>query len=153
MHSAPAVSYPVGRSRLAGALLLLIWLTALAATGLWWAQVQVAGWRWGAAVLLLACTGAFAAWHWWHAPVGTLAWDGESWNWSAKGRVEAGEPDVRLDLQHWLLLRWRGGQGGCWLWLERAPLAERWEDLRRAVYSRARPQAPHQEQQRLAAKP
>ncbi len=28
-----------------------------------------------------------------------------------------------------------------WLWLERAGRAERWEDLRRAVYSRARPQA------------
>ena len=151
MHSAPSVSYPVGRSRFAGALLLLIWLLAASATGLWWTQLQAPGWRVGAAALLSAGAGALAAWNWWHAPKGTLAWDGETWSWLAQARLEPGEPEVSLDLQRWLLLRWSSGHLKRWLWLERAASAERWDDLRRAVYSRARPPAPRQDQQPAAS--
>jgi toxin CptA len=141
MHSAPSVSYPVGRSLLAGVLLLLIWLLAAAGTGLWWAQVEAPGWRVAAAALVLVGSGLWAAWSWWHAARGSLAWDGECWNWSARGRAATGEPQVSLDLQRCLLLRWAGTNGRDWLWLERRERADRWDDLRRAVYSRARPQA------------
>lgn len=149
MHSAPSVSYPVGRSPFAGGLLLLTWLLGVAALVLWGAPGQADGWRLAAAALLLACLGVLAARCWWHAPVGTLAWDGEGWSWSNQLGRETGEPDVCLDLQHRLLVRWNGS-GRLWLWLERASGAERWDDLRRAVYSRARPKAPRQDQQPAA---
>jgi toxin CptA len=141
MHSAPSVSYPVGRSRFAAAFLLLIWLGAAAATGLWGAQLQAASWRLGAAALVLAATGLWAAWNWCHAPAGTLAWDGDAWNWSEHSRTQPAEPIVSLDLQRCLLLRCRTGESTRWLWLERGWRTERWDDLRRALYSRARPQA------------
>jgi hypothetical protein len=80
-----------------------------------------------------------------------LSWDGEIWSWPAVGQGSTGSLQVILDLQHWLLLRWTGGHAPRWLWLERAGRAERWEDLRRAVYSRARPQA--RQDQSAAAKP
>ena len=147
MHSAPSVRYPVGRSPFAGAFLLLTWLLGAVAAVLWWAQDD--GWRPATAALLLACVGAAAAWGWWHSPVGTLAWDGEGWNWSTPAGLEAGEPDPCLDLQHRLLVRWNGTRRR-WLWLERASGAERWDDLRRAVYSRARPKAPRHDQQPAA---
>ena len=152
MHGAPSVSYPVGRSRFAAGLLLVVWLSGAAAVILWSAQVRVPGWHLAAAALLVLAAGLCAAWSWWRAPGGALSWDGESWSWSAAGQESAGSLVVSLDLQHWLLLRWAGGNASRWLWLERARYVERWEDLRRAVYSRARPQALRQEQS-CAAKP
>ena len=138
MHSAPSVSYPAGRSRFAAALLLLAWLLGGAAVALWWLQPRTEGWRLGTAWLVLAAAGAFAAWSWWHSVPGTLAWDGETWSWSDGRREHTGLVEVSLDLQHCLLLRWRSENALRWLWLERAGGAERWDDLRRAVYSRAR---------------
>lgn len=50
---------------------------------------------------------------------------------------------VALDLQGCVLLRWRAGRGAVgWLWLDRASAPARWDDLRRAVYSRAIVDAP-----------
>ncbi len=141
MHTAPSVSFPVGRSRFAAGLLLLIWLVAALAIGLWWTQVQTSGWRAGAATLLLAGVGISAALNWAHAPAGALVWDGYVWRWDVQGTLEEGEPEVSVDLQRWLLLRWTSEQRVRWLWLEQARGVERWGDVRRAVYSRARPQA------------
>jgi toxin CptA len=152
MHSAPSVSYPVGRSYFAAGLLLAIWLSGAACVALWSVQVRPPGMQLGASVLLVLAVGLCAAWNWWRAPQGDLSWDGENWNWPAVGQGGTGSPEVSLDLQHWLLLRWTGGHAPRWLWLERAGRTERWEDLRRAVYSRARPQALRQHQP-AAAKP
>jgi toxin CptA len=152
MHSAPSVSYPVGRSRFAAGLLLGVWLLGTAAVALWSTLLRVPGWWLVASVWLVLVAGLCAVWNWWWAPAGVLSWDGESWSWSAAGPGGTGGLKVGLDLQHWLLLRWTGTDTSRWLWLERARHAERWEDLRRAVYSRARPQALRQEQS-PAAKP
>ncbi len=152
MHSAPSVSYPVGRSRFAATLLLVLWLPGAACVALWSVQARAPGWQVGASVALVLLAGFCAAWNWWHAPQGDLSWDGENWNWSAAGQEAAGSLEVGLDLQRWLLLRLTGGKVVRWFWLERARYPERWEDLRRAVYSRARPQALRQEQS-PAAKP
>lgn len=141
MHGAPSVSYPVGRSRFLAALLLLAWLLGGAATAFWWLQSQSSGWRASGAWLVLVSTGAFAAWNWWHSTSGVLTWDGQTWNWSGDRRTPTAVPEVRLDLQRCLLLRWPAGDASHWLWLERATRAERWDDLRRAVYSRASPEA------------
>jgi toxin CptA len=152
MHSAPSVSYPVGRSRLAAGLLLMAWLLGTVAVTLWWVEVRALGWQRGASVVLVLAAGLWAAWSWWRAPAGALSWDGENWCWAAAGQGGAGVVAVGLDLQHWLLLRWTGAGVPRWLWLERARHVERWDDLRRAVYSRARPQALRPEQS-PAAKP
>jgi toxin CptA len=146
MHGAPSVSYPVGRSRFAAGLLLLVWLLGTAAVILWAIQVRVPGWQRAASLLLVLAAGLWAAWSWWRAPRGALSWDGENWSWSAAGQEGTGSVEIGLDLQHWLLLRWNGGNPSRWLWLERARCLERWDDLRRAVYSRARPQALRQDQ-------
>ncbi|MBA3771767.1 MAG: hypothetical protein H0X13_04535 [Ramlibacter sp.] len=140
MHSAPSVSYPVGRSHFAAWLQLGMWLMGVAAVVLWSGQVPGSRWRLAAAALLVLA-GWCAAWKWWRAPHGVLHWDGEGWNWLAAGQSDRGMLEVSLDLQHWLLLRWRGESASHWLWIERAKHLERWPDLRRAVYSRARPQA------------
>ena len=49
--------------------------------------------------------------------------------------------EVALDLQRWMLLEGKTVSGTHWFWVERRGQPERWDDMRRAVYSRARPQA------------
>ena len=149
MHSAPSVTYPVGRSPFGGALLLLIWLAAAAAIGLWWTEAS--GWRLGTAALLWLPSGLWAARQWWRSPAGAVAWDGASWSWAAGEDADGGMLEVSLDLQRSMLVRWVGEGASQWFWLERASRAERWDDLRRAVYSRAAPAAPP-DAQRLTTK-
>jgi len=142
MHSAPSVSYPVGRSRFAGGLLLCAWLLGTAACVVWQMALPSIGLRsWGAAAALVMTAG-IAAWHWWRMPAGTLSWDQDQWSWRGTPLPAGAALQVSLDLQHWMLLRWRSGRHSSWLWLERAGRPEQWSDLRRAVYSRARPEAP-----------
>ncbi|HSI55518.1 MAG TPA: hypothetical protein VK981_16200 [Ramlibacter sp.] len=125
---------------MAAALLGAAWLAGAASTVLWCLQPGTSGWRLLAAAAALALAGGAAAWHWWSSPVGTLAWDGEAWTWAAGAGQEAGELDVALDLQRCLLLHWRSGAAARWFWVERSHSVQRWGDLRRAVYSRARAQ-------------
>ena len=139
MHNAPSVSYPAGRSRFAAALLAAVWLAGCAAAALWLRQAPFA-WRPLAMCAALCAAGGFAAWQWWRSPAGVLAWDGQAWRWSA--HPGEGSVTVALDLQRMMLLRWSAPGAARWLWLSRARGAQRWDDLRRAVYSRARPQAP-----------
>ena len=140
MHGAPSVSYPVGRSRFAGGLLAAAWLLGCAAALLWWPHAYDP-WRLAAMLAALFAAGAVAAWHWWRQPGGILEWDGEAWSWSGCPASSVGRLEVVLDLQHTLLARWTAAGAMHWLWLSRRQRAGRWDDLRRAVYSRARPQA------------
>jgi len=142
MHSAPSVTYPVGRSPFAGTVLLLIWLVGAVTVVLWWSLVMEGSWRHVLAVLAVCTCAAFAARQWWLTPEGVLSWDGETWTWEAPGGSQAGSPEVAVDLQRWMLLRWAANNAVRWLWLERSRCGERWDDVRRAVYSRARPEAP-----------
>lgn len=142
MHDAPSVTCPVGRSVWAALIVALLWLAGAAVVGLWSAQPQVTAWRvalaWGA----VGCGALVSAWSIWRAREGVLAWDGEAWSWSRRGAAPAaGRVRPGLDLQRVLLVRWDGGTSGCWLWLERRRCGARWDDVRRAVYSRARPEA------------
>jgi toxin CptA len=142
MHDAPSVSYPVGRSSLAGTILLSIWMAGgLAGAGMGWSGASAP--RLAAVAAVWLATGALAMW-WWHAhPAGLLAWDAGTWSWSEGGpRVEAGTLHVGADFQSALLLRWVGEGATRWLWVERGRLPTHWVALRRAVYSRANPQAP-----------
>jgi toxin CptA len=142
MHGAPSVSYPVGRSLLAGSLLLAAWLLGLVACTVWaWQGASASRLAVAAAACLAA--GAWTGWWWHRQPSGLLAWDAGAWSWSAGGpEVESGSVKVQLDLQSLLLLRFTAQGDGRWLWVERARLPGRWDALRRAVYSRANPEAP-----------
>jgi toxin CptA len=140
MHNAPSVSYPVGRSLVAGALAAAAWLLGALACVQWTVQSQVSGWRLGAAGIALAAAALVSARNWQAMPRGILGWDGQSWTWTGAGKTDIGTVEVCLDVQQCLLVHFRGRAVSHWLWLERAHCAERWDDLRRAVYSRARPQ-------------
>ena len=141
MHNAPAVTYPVGRSSIQGALGLVLWLLGLAATTAWaltWPDARLVA----AAAILCAAAAALAAVAWWRTEAGDLQWDGDDWQLHLRGRADGGNPVVALDLQGSLLLRWKAAGSGGWLWLDRASAPARWDDLRRAVYSRAIVDAP-----------
>ena len=138
MHQAPSVSYPVGRSGFAARTYAALALLGLAAACAWTFQAQAFGWRQAlAAGAALACA-AFAWSGWRRSPCGILRWDGSGWQWEEGGAAEAGQPELALDLQTVMLLRWRTHEGRTrWLWLERKSDVSHWEALRRAVYSRA----------------
>ena len=142
MHGAPSVTYPVGRSLFAARLAAVLVALGLAACLAWSLQAG-AGWR-PAAGLVAVLAAAVLAWQGWRrSPAGVLRWDGLAWSWEEGGRVGAGRPEIALDLQARLLLRWRPEQGPVrWLWLERASDASHWDTLRRAVYSRASTHVP-----------
>ena len=138
MHSAPSVSYPVGRSRFAGALLGAAWLLAAAVTLAWTLSTALPGWRQALGGTLLAACGLAALAGWLRSPAGTLAWDGGGWRWENSTDGETGRPELALDLQARMLLRWVPAQGRArWLWVERNAAVSHWDALRRAVYSRA----------------
>ncbi|MBG9387887.1 hypothetical protein [Caenimonas aquaedulcis] len=144
MHSAPSVSYPVGRSLFAAALMSCVWLAAAGVGMLWIWQMPIPGWRAGAMAAALVGSGGFAAWSWLQAPAGELSWDGRDWAWQAGANAVTGRVAAILDLQGVMLLHWRAPTGPEWLWVESRRRESAWRDLRRAVYSRARPEAsPH----------
>jgi toxin CptA len=138
MHSAPSVSYPVGRSAFAGRLLAGLAALGLAAAAAWTVQSSSFGWRAALAwVLALACAG-FALRAWWRSPVGVLHWDGNAWHWQDDAGLAPGRLECALDLQARMLLRWQGETGAVrWPWVERKAAPSHWDALRRAVYSRA----------------
>ena len=138
MHAAPSVSYPVGRSAFALALVVLLTALGLAVAVAWTLQSDHAGWRQALAFAAVAACGAAAVLAWWRSPTGVLRWDGAAWWWEEGGEGRSGRPEIALDLQNRLLLRWQPEAGRVrWLWAERARDFAHWDALRRAVYSRA----------------
>ena len=151
MHSAPAVSYPVGRSRFHGWLVLGLSSGAGLTGASWLRQIDAVGWRqWlFLGVLLGACSAAAVAWH--RSPRGTLGWDGLCWHWTAAAALSPGLLTAHLDGQFFLLLSLRSDTGKrLWLWPERRLDVTRWSAFRRAVFSRA---AVERDQSALAGVP
>lgn len=135
MHSAPSVSYPVGRSRFALLVAAVAWLAGAAGIVAWRLHVPASLLESLAVVAVVVAGGAIAWRAWARSPIGTLSWDGSAWTWSA-GAAETGSVQAVLDIQRVMLLRWEAGRVTRWLWLERAMQPSRWDDVRRAVYSR-----------------
>ena len=143
-HTAPPVQYPVGRSFGVGVFVLGTQVLAALVMLLWWMQAPAPGGRHWAGLGLVAIAGACAWWHWWRSPVGVLQWDGQQWHWRrGLESVLLEPPVVCLDLQRYVLLQVRvSGSRMVWLHLEKASFPQRWQDLRRAVYSPAGAKAP-----------
>jgi toxin CptA len=129
MAAAPSVSYPVGRARFPGVLAASLALAGGVGIGYWVFQSDAPGWRHALATSAALVADAAALRAWLRSPQWILQWDG------------AGAIEVAIDLQHLLLVRWHRQGATCWMWLERHRDQARWADLRRAVYSRARPPA------------
>lgn len=138
MQDAPSVTCPVGRSLFGGALMAAVWAAGVVAALMWSAQPALASWRLALAWSAVAIAGVLALRSWLGTSAGVLAWDGTAWSWSEPAQPGApGQLELSLDLQHTILARWHDGGARRWLWLERRRCPERWNDVRRAVYSRA----------------
>lgn len=143
---APSVQYPLRRSRVLGALLLALLFIGAGVVAAWvgfGARDAVLSAAVALGLWLLAAAGA--AHFWWGQPRGVLQFDGQAWTLGQTAKSFSGPlalsvaPEVLLDLQAHLWVRVAPiRHSSQWLWLERSSQPERWMDLRRAVYSRAR---------------
>lgn len=143
MHNAPAVTYPVGRARHVGSVIVAVWLLALAVLGAGAPLTNYSLFKTSAAVAAWLMCG-FVSWRCWHASAqGRLSWTGAEWLWTPLGlaRPELGHPEVIWDMQRTLLILWHGPTRRQWLWLVQSAQPALWLDLRRAVYSRPRIEA------------
>lgn len=135
MHnSAPAVSYPVGRSRFEGHMVLL--MVGLTAAVCWTWQAQAGwGWRQGLMASLMLPCGIMAWRHWWRTPAGQLNWDGQAWAWPHADAGSSGRAVVILDLQDKVLVQLPGDRARptAWVWLEQWRAPADWSALRRAL--------------------
>ena len=155
MHSAPSVTYPVGRSRGATRILIGTWALGACCAGLSCYLFDSAGWRQLLLVLSVLFSGVAAALGLRSDGAGVLHFDGIYWTLSGTDKdrtVHAARASVALDLQSLLLVRLsQPGRAGRWIWIEQRAMPERWRDLRRAVYSRPPSASPAGEPWRATA--
>jgi hypothetical protein len=137
MHSAPAVRYPVPRSPLAGRWLLALCAVSGGAAGIGWQAGLSAP---GLALVVLVWLMAVAVcWAQWRSLVpGQLRWDGQAWWWRADQAPSGDECPVRvavhLDLQSAMLLHLQGvGRTAPWCWLDASAAPVNWQAMRRAL--------------------
>jgi hypothetical protein len=140
MHNAPAVSYPVGRSRFQAQLFAAVSLAGLLASAAWFAQVQTPGWRQWLMLFGAVLTAMGTYWQWRQTVVGQLTWEGSSWRWTESDTSVSLQLVLILDVQQAMLLLLRGARSarGIWIWVERDTSPTRWLALRRAVHQRPR---------------
>ncbi len=132
MHAAPPVRVSLGRS--AGWIAFVSSCVGIAvANGAAWLLLRSES-AVGAAALLGLCAAMFAAWRLRAAPARSdLNWDGSQWQW----RGVAGEVQVALDLDAWMLLRFDPEQGRRrWIAASRKSAVGSWPALRTALYAR-----------------
>ena len=138
MHSAPAVTFPVGRSRFHGGLLLFISLTCLLLGLVWQHRGNAGGWRLGLYAVIGLFAGFAAIRVWYRTPRVDLRWDGQTWSATIREFFTTGTVMLHFDLQFCMLLSLCSDDGNrIWLWPERSRDPARWNALRRAVYSHA----------------
>lgn len=137
MHSAPAVSYPVQRSRYQGWFLGFAWVSGAMVSACWLRLLDVTDWRLYPALAGVLCAGILARSAWLRSPVsGFLIWDGLGWRYETPVASVPGALSVQIDLQFFLLLSLRSdGASPYWFWLDRPAAGPAWDDMRRAVWS------------------
>ena len=140
MHSAPSVTYPVGRSRGATRILVALWALGALCAGASCYLFDSFGWRHLLLVLSVVFAGVAAGFGLRQEGAGDLHFDGLHWSLTsshASRVVRAARVCAALDFQSLMLLRLsEPGRAGRWIWIEQRAMPERWRDLRRAVYSR-----------------
>jgi toxin CptA len=143
MRNAPPVNYPVGRSSLGLWVLLGTWLATLALLAAWSALVPAHPWRQAASTVLLGASGVWVLRSERRRFRGALSWDGGAWWLEGGGHASRVQPDVVLDLQRVMLVRTLSSmpRRTCWFWIDSKGDPGAWLALRRALYSRARPDA------------
>ncbi len=141
MRQAPAVDFPVTRSRWHLRLVASLSLLGLLAG----AAIAVNQSLSGVHLIVLACVvfavSAVALRSWQRSPVGYLRWNAQEWFWSGFGDARPCRVILRLDAQYCMLLSLHGHGGSsderlrAWLWLDAVPgpANVRWLALRRAV--------------------
>lgn len=136
MYSAPAVSYPVGRSHFYGQVLAGALLLGGFSLVTWIMQSDTYASKHLAAVACWLGSAAVAVVAWLRSPSGLLTWDGQNWTWTSGSVSRQVALRVTLDSQNILLLQWRAtGAANGWVWLERRTAPTRWLPLRRAVFA------------------
>lgn len=136
MHSAPSVSYPVGRSHFYGRVLVGALVLGGFSLAAWIMQSDTYALKHLAAAAWWLGSATAAVVTWLRSPNGLLTWDGQSWTWTSGLVSRQVVLSVKLDSQSTLLLHWRviGASNG-WIWLERRTAPTRWLPLRRAVFA------------------
>lgn len=141
MHGAPSVTYPVGRSRGATRILVVLWALGALCAGASCYLFDSAGWRHVLLVASVLFAGVAAGFGLWQEGAGVLHFDGLYWSLTggpASRGMHAARASVALDFQSLMLLCLsEPGRARRWIWIEHRAMPERWRDLRRAVYSRA----------------
>jgi len=136
MYNAPAVSYPVGRSRFQGWLLAAVLAAGASSLAVWFMQSDQPGLRLLAAAGLWLATASVAIRTWLRSPAGLLTWDTKTWLWASGEQARQVAVSAVLDSQSVLLLQLRPPQDHpLWIWPERRTLPARWLALRRAVFA------------------
>ncbi len=142
-RNAPSVSYTVGRFPWLVRVLALLWLMGAVATCAWWSASAEHDWRPGLGAVAVLLSGG-GLWHGIrHLPTGRLQWDGWAWSWRDQFDPARSlpAPQVVLDLQGLILIRWPGQTDlPSFLWVDGASDPAHWLDLRRALHAR-----PHQD--------
>lgn len=130
MQSPPAIRTSVTRSRGLGWAGLVISVFSLMACGAAGTDSDYVG-----ALILLGFLSALAAWYsWWHSPCGQLSWDGRQWFWSGFQGESLCALQIHFDLQYAVLLHLRHHSGqSIWLFLDRKACSAQWISLRRAL--------------------
>ncbi|GER18232.1 hypothetical protein [Variovorax boronicumulans] len=140
MHSAPSVTYPVGRTRGATRILLALWTLGVCCAGAACYLFDSNGWRQLLLLLSVVFSGVAAGFGLRRDGVATLHFDGSHWSLTGADPtrgVLAARAVVALDFQSLLLVRLaEPGRAARWVWLEQRAMPERWRDVRRAVYAR-----------------
>ena len=142
MHSAPSVSYPVGRCAFQRITLAVLGVVTSGVL-LVWALHQPVSWPLCMSGLV-TMLGIALGWRSLHTQTGILSWDGYVWCWHSRAdgaEDQLGEVFVSLDVQKALVLRWQPTSGrltnlGAYLWLGQETATPHWLNLRCAVFSR-----------------
>jgi len=139
MHNAPAVSFPVGRSRFYAAMVLGVLTLSASTLVLWVTQADALVLRHLIGALLWLISAGWAVRAWRQTPVGVLHWDGRVWTWRVGNAGDnmdlVVDVAVVLDVQIAVLLRLSAQNELIWLWPEQRMAAHQWLALRRAVFA------------------
>jgi len=141
MHGAPSVTYPVGGSRGATRILVVLWALGALCAGASCYLFDSGGWRHLLLIASVLFAGVAAGLGLRQQGAGVLHFDGLCWSLTggpASRGVHAAGVSVALDFQSLMLLCLsEPGRARRWIWIEQRAMPARWRDLRRAVYSRA----------------